>query len=369
MKKVVIYLIVFIIAAIGFDVSAAPDISSVSTATSISHGQRITISGTEFGSNESGGPLVWDDFENGTGKIVGKSPKIENLPGDWVWSQTHESPVYTTAKVRGKSTKSSLHSFKDHYNCGLRVATKQLQYYFTFLLQYDKISTNWSRNTKPWIIYGSGPDYTPIAYTGWGQVGFDPMLRNNIIDYGNVLGNTIWGGPNIDQIEGKWVRVEVWVKQSSPSKENGLFQMWVHRPTEGSSVIRLELSDKNYCTRGTQNVWEELEIMSYSAIDNNNKSQAFVDDFYLDNSPARVELGNAPIWNNCTHREIQLPDNWSTNNISIKLNQGTFQDGQKAYLFVVNSNNVASQGYEIKIGGSGSSNSSPNPPTGLKILQ
>jgi len=75
----------------------------------------------------------------------------------------------------------------------------------------------------------------------------------------------------------------------------------------------------------------------------------YFDDAYVDNTWARVEICNESIWNESIrkHCEIQIPIAWSDNSITITANQGSFQDGDTAYLFVVDENGTASIGYPI----------------------
>ncbi len=79
---------------------------------------------------------------------------------------------------------------------------------------------------------------------------------------------------------------------------------------------------------------------------------AYYDDVYIDNSWARIYLGNAPNFENCTHREIQIPVMWGTGAASFTVNAGTFLPGEDVYAFLVDENNVPSQGYPITMGGS-----------------
>jgi hypothetical protein len=103
-----------------------------------------------------------------------------------------------------------------------------------------------------------------------------------------------------------------------------------------------------------------------------------MDDFYIQRGTlARVEIGDRSSWKSCTWREIQKPSAWSNSSITIQLNRGSFQQGQTAYLYVVDANGtVNSQGYPFTVGGGGSggstppppSNDPPSPPTGLKVI-
>lgn len=87
------------------------------------------------------------------------------------------------------------------------------------------------------------------------------------------------------------------------------------------------------------------------------------DDIYLDFTQARVELGNAPTWSGCTHREVQVPLEWSDSRIAVAVNRGSFSEGSQAYLYVVDSQgNVNSSGYPVTIGGDVDEGSPPKPP-------
>jgi hypothetical protein len=80
----------------------------------------------------------------------------------------------------------------------------------------------------------------------------------------------------------------------------------------------------------------------------------FYDDIYVDFTQARVELGDGAKWNGCTHREIQIPQSWSAGAISIIVNAGSFQPGQRLYLYVVDENGSCSaDGYPLVLGRAG----------------
>ncbi|MDR7420718.1 MAG: hypothetical protein QN178_17620, partial [Armatimonadota bacterium] len=75
-------------------------------------------------------------------------------------------------------------------------------------------------------------------------------------------------------------------------------------------------------------------------------------DIYVDNTFARVEIGDAPRYDDCTHREIQYPLSWDPGAISIRVNQGAFAAGQAAYVFVVDDGGrVNPVGFPITFGG------------------
>ncbi|MBK8015279.1 MAG: hypothetical protein IPK20_00340 [Betaproteobacteria bacterium] len=58
-----------------------------------------------------------------------------------------------------------------------------------------------------------------------------------------------------------------------------------------------------------------------------------------------------PTFAACTHREIQPTTSWSTTQIKVQFNPGSFEPGSTAYLFAINENGLASTGYPVTIGG------------------
>ncbi|HRV99110.1 MAG TPA: hypothetical protein P5201_10985, partial [Aminobacteriaceae bacterium] len=72
-------------------------------------------------------------------------------------------------------------------------------------------------------------------------------------------------------------------------------------------------------------------------------------------------LGNASTWDACTHREIQIPSAWSQDTVTVTVNQGTFQPGETAWLYVTDADgNVNATGLEVQIGESGADDLPPN---------
>jgi len=94
---------------------------------------------------------------------------------------------------------------------------------------------------------------------------------------------------------------------------------------------------------------------------------SWMDDIYIDNTFARVIIGNASTYDASTHREVQIPTAWSSSSISVTVNVGSFSANERAYVYVVAADgSVNNQGYPITIGG-GASASPPVNPTALVI--
>lgn len=85
----------------------------------------------------------------------------------------------------------------------------------------------------------------------------------------------------------------------------------------------------------------------------------YIDQVYIDNTPAHVSISSSPgiLWPDVSaedHSEIQVPSAWSDGSITFTLNQGSFSNGETAFLYVVdttgNSNPI---GFPFQFGSSG----------------
>lgn len=57
-------------------------------------------------------------------------------------------------------------------------------------------------------------------------------------------------------------------------------------------------------------------------------------DLYVDESFARVLLGDAATYADCSHLEVQIPTAWSGSEVRFVLNLGTFQTGERGYVYL-----------------------------------
>ena len=79
-------------------------------------------------------------------------------------------------------------------------------------------------------------------------------------------------------------------------------------------------------------------------------SYIWVDDIYIDDTWARVVIGNKPVYADCTQIEIQIPTTWDNDKgeIAITINQGSFDTLDGRYIYVIDANNVPNAvGYPI----------------------
>lgn len=192
---------------------------------------------------------------------------------------------------------------------------------------------------------------------GWGGGGFVGLFDTS----GTAQPHTF----DTDFPSDTWWRVEVFFDCGTQGNSNGGYDYWRHdigsrigdgsgNPTnsESGQPILLASARVNH-----HNIGESFFPDEY----------AYINNLYIDNTKARVEIGNASRWATCTRREIQIPSAWSSSSIRVTINQGTFGSGNTGYLYVLDANgSVNPTGYPIIIGGGGS-DTPPPPPAGLKI--
>jgi hypothetical protein len=183
------------------------------------------------------------------------------------------------------------------------------------------------------MVWGTNGGSTPVAYTGWGSPIADGEFRNSVQDSG-LSSSTLWGGPRLNEIENSWVRIEVYLRQSSGAQANGAFQVWTH----SQNGIQLVQSNTNYQTRTSDTRWwRQWHFGSYHATDDPSDATAevYLDDVYFDRTRARVELCDSSSWNARRRCEVQVTTAWANGQITVNPAQGAFQKGSTVYLYVV----------------------------------
>jgi len=346
----------------------APSVSSI-TGTQ-QHNSQITITGSGFGSKPQATPVLWENFEAGTsGQIIAGSKPVYGPSWTDFSTLSQSRPTFTNASQRHSlSALSSHHDFvtAGNYNSSLKHYGQYSTVYLSFWWRYERLpGAPYSRNVKAWTEYGSQGNF-PMAYTGMGDPSAgDGTIRNSVQDNNTLAGPVLWGKTSIASIEREWVRFEMYLVQSSPGTPDGVFSYWTQRPNASSPSVTLEGSNTSYTTRLTSNTWHLWEFGSY--YDNNPstaRAHVYIDDIYLDTTPARVEIGNASTWNASTRREIQTPTQWSSTAITVKVNQGSFASLANTYLYVIDSNGtVNANGYPL------CSSNCPSPPAAPKNLR
>jgi hypothetical protein len=230
---------------------------------------------------------------------------------------------------------------------------------FTPTPERDEASRNWkhcnSGNSDDW----GGTGYPQQRYDVYPAVGNGHHFLNFAGASGGSGGEIAqnWGSGTsmLDVLtdQGVWQRFDVYTRHGTVADKDwrlghwkdGVLTSWLDsttNPAQADQPIYDEPSGRYfrgtsvnfYCTPSSAKVlrsdqgYPEYYILPNFGVD------FWIDDLYLDCSPARIELGNASTWAACTHREIQPWTTWAPNAVTITVNHGVLAHGTQ-YLYAI----------------------------------
>lgn len=343
-----------------FFVFAAPNIADVNG--TISHGNSVIISGTEFGAKTTALPNLWDTVDNqssynsfSNGEILDynhhvgfpypydNSGAVANTDTTYCNVSEEQRSSYSTACYKGINNHKNSVSREDHQDGGD-------QFYVAFWLKLE--SNIFGNESEKWFrgIHNT-PDFSQRTFT-WSQ------LNSGVYDtYDSCPGGACVTGKGSKPSANTWTFMELYF-------DNINYSYTLKMNNSAVDMNRSWAIDSADC-RITK-AW----IIGRDAggvLPSNITS--WLDDIYLDNTFQHVVIGNAPTYLACNHLEIQPATAWSSNgqSITVILNQGSFSDGSIAYLYVVDSDGTANEtGYPITLSGS-SDAIAPTAPSGLAV--
>jgi len=354
MKRVLLVLVIvsFIFSLIG-NVFAAPGVNSVSG--TVSDGNSITITGTAFGNAPN--VVIFDDFEGGNNNQLIPSGSGSATFGDWGYSRT--ATYSNLHKVSGSLAMRADMSSSDQYG--------QVRAYFPE--SQDIFVSFWMYLPAGDYFPGEDNQYGTNWKLMWAMR--DQTAQNDDIMAPVLLPDNIWRwGGNDDCIE----HIETWGPNSEPRVDLGFNKgewkrawFWIRGRSDTSGQLGYWTIDSQgvheayrndglrvFCNPG--DAFARLNVNGYGRASSN--SHPTFDDIYVatgTNARARIEIGNAPVYADNTNLAITTPTSWGQTSVTTTVRQGSFNPGDTAYLFVVDSDNVASPGYPVTIGSGGQS--------------
>ncbi|OGS18560.1 MAG: hypothetical protein A2219_00515 [Elusimicrobia bacterium RIFOXYA2_FULL_50_26] len=326
-------------------------------------GNSLTISGSGFGHKLPAAPYFYDNFEGGTDgeSIIGKMGCVGSK--EWTAYTTTVPIVYTSSESYGAGSRSASkvsdgNDFTTAGIDGLNAEEVFLSYKYKW-----KMTTNLphapstvlkaSRITAPGGWYNENPRFQ-LQTNLYADANWTYFSQNNC-DYFNV--ETVpFNNPD------KWHSIEMYMRLSSPAgSQNGALvdsSDFVYGHKSETIVTRTSI-----CAQTTSDSF----ILPFEiANDDLNNYEFYADNVYFDKTRARVEIGNAAAFEGCSLREIQIPSAWEESAVTFMLNQGAFQPGDAAYIFVIDSDGNASDGFPVVIG-ENSGIPAPAAPKNLRI--
>lgn len=330
----------------GLTVPTIPPLISSATGDAIANND-ITINGSSFGTKSSAAPVIWETFEMGP---AGAS--IAN--NGWVAYSPPEAPTYSSnnpysGALAGyqRLPASSPEDFDTAGKRGLNNATEvYVSYYFRYVSTAGAGATP-SPFIKLLRINGPGEFYrscpSMVASLDTETARFYQGVTNTIGASG--CGDGIWIDNDRRPAEDSWTRIEHYLRLSTPAgAANGASLTWTN--------LRLTAALRDIVSRDTAVADRGYDSVLLPFMGSNKTGwqyDIFVDDLYVDTTPARIEVGNAATVDACTIREVQPPTAWADGSVSFRYHPGRLPSTGELYVYVTNSGGLTNaQGYRLR---------------------
>jgi len=313
----------------------------------INHGETVTILGTDFGAKSPAAPMRYDNFEDGT---PGGALKPMDEGGWYTFEYTGVRPTYSQGRQRvpGEMSVIQDYSVSSNQTIGLKYMDVDTLYVsgWTYRDDFDGTAMS-SENVKFW---GNFTHAEPGDVFTNPQCRYDAYwatnsghLYVNVENSGDPMARGDYAGPRAYLNE--WFRLERYIAIGNPGEPNG--SSWCayngDRFSEISGIFRHTNLSYNYWLIGQY--FRKRPSSDQSLPEASVKT--YWGELYVDNTRARIEIGNNINFEACTHREIQVPETWNDGQITFQVNQGTFPMGEDLFLFVVDENDRPSVGFPV----------------------
>ncbi len=322
-----------------------PIINSVSPK-NISEGEGLLITGTKFGVKPHAAPIMWDQFEDGQNK-----EPLNFIQPKWKIYDTDNKGAYYSTNDKHSGKLSIVNDFTALRGRGF--ATNYFRFkpsnevYVTYWWKVANIETGDDSVLKlvrinSSVAAGGGGIYNGTGSTSYGSS--PPRSHTLFTIYNNGATSTKENCCKISFKKwNKWVRIESYKKLSTPGLTNGIIE---------TSIVGTNryYSDHEMTRARGQSFQLDTVLLGLMDGRHHGNFQLYLDDIYINNTRSRVELGNKQDFDSCTYREVQPARFWNNTSVTVnKINQGQFQDGDIAYVFLVDANGEVSNGYKVNI--------------------
>ncbi len=345
---------------------AQPNVSGVNSGNAIANNSSVRISGSAFGTKPNPAPLKWDNFE--AGAALPTETRLDTVQPEWVqfYHNSLGGALYTSRQAHSGAR--SVYNAVDRPGAmyvadpnggpGPSIGQWETNLFRTppsntlFISYWFRVDTGGYGAQKMTRINSSEAAGGGGDYNGYGSYAFggnapceEPQMDVST-DNGSTLnlGNVYLTTPGC----GTWVHVQMGRTLNTIGVSNG----WLMSSLVGYETLNFE-NMQNIFVAGTHDgkslqldtVLLGLMCANFSQGDH---TAMYIDDMYIDNTRARVELGNNAVYGSCSHREMQIPSSWSASAIDVTVNTGTFAAGS-AWMFVIDANGRVSPGYPVTV--------------------
>lgn len=334
--------------ALSAPVWSAPQISSVSG--DITHGSELSISGQDFGGKNPARPYFWAPMEGSSDpstlglvtqwSLISRMEYVEGqgIAGGGALVATDSSGTWT-AQVNAEGFSWSDPGQKMYL-------FRKLKHNFSI---FEPVAINW----KSWRLWGNiqgSGRLTSVMDGVWnGSVALDHSVESGQSLYPIDDKRAAFG------IVGQWNTNEILMRSNTNAlgRGDGFFQYRTNGKTLGEIPYQAWDGTRHFKLWDAEtNPQLQRNFIVHGVKANHTmgpNDRYWATDVYLDTTWARVMIGDAPTLSESTHLEIQIPIAWSASAITVVLNMRTFPADRRPYLFVIDQNNNASQGYALGV--------------------
>ena len=329
---------------------AAPSVVSVSG--TMSHGQSVIITGKGFGTKSPAAPILWETFDDGI-----DDQSVSTKQG-W-YSYAGPGAVFNSTQPYS-GTLSAYNYVEYGMDTGFNTSYYVLpssyeQLYMSCMFRHvgtrytTGVDKNWRINTGDNHYRGDGMIALSDGYIFYIS-GSTDIFPSDDYGTGRYFSEPEYGSST-------WTRHQGYISYSTPSgTANGY--MWAAVGTQEKTFANRVNRPEGYSYQAKEYL---LGLMhDHGSLNSGEYHHMWVDDLYIDNTMARVEIGNSSTWATCTVKVIQIPHtSWGDTSIQITINRGSFGKTAEAWLYVVAADGTVSdndtgtagaQGYPIQFG-------------------
>ncbi|VAW72113.1 hypothetical protein MNBD_GAMMA10-608, partial [hydrothermal vent metagenome] len=309
-------------------------LSITSTSGTLTRGRTLIINGSGFGIKSPAAPLAWETFDNGVnGTRLSTDPDwpaYRQGGGRYSNVSPHSGGLSAYNRVEYDAT-SSAASSPFGFATNNYFFPKSNEIYYSYVYRHEGTSVG------PAVQKLGRINSTGNLYNGLGVL----ALSDSYVLY--QPGNNI-AYPADDNGSGRffdaallgrntWTRHQLYGRLSQPAgAKNGLIQV---------SVGERLKTFANIVTRDQGETFQYNSVILGLMFANTNWEAGavhdmYIDDVYIDNTLARVELCEGSTWATRGVCNPQPPTKWSNSSVQVSVNSGEWSAGTSAYLYVVN---------------------------------
>jgi len=302
--------------------------------------------GTSFGAQ---GPqvLLFDEFEGTPGTNI---PLDGAAVGAWTGKTDSRPPLYSNEIARSGTTSflafDANTSLQRQLKVGFPDDTEILVSYWVALPAGSRFPGNTTTTQQfstdsswkfAWLMdnggYGSDGIYDQCLPSHVGNGNF--YLGGNDGNLATGLGNSWW-----DWYE--WVRISVWFRAAStnPSTNNG--DGFLQTVSRNRAVGTMDLGNRPTFQGGTES-FDSLNVPGWIRERGGASVRPHYDDIYVAVGPgaaARVEVGDQPVYTDCTNLAMAIVNSWTDDEIEVELlGNNDMPSFEGRYLFIHDADN------------------------------